>query len=136
MEEMKLKQYPNKERFPLRLIMTEVNDMENPRTYARITWWTRGEAPGDRSEWNMTPVLGAVGLDPDILIKDIREDLLVQWRLQFTGDVNLLPWPDDIITVVEEHSTVVFFKERDDAQDSLISMPEVRYGGRRKPMDA
>ena len=116
--EMQLIQLQDKERRPIRLIVTV---MPEQTTDVRVTWWTQGQG-SERLEWNFNATLDTTDASIQELQDEIRAEVLVQWKLQVEGSTDLLPWPEDLITVVEVHSTVSFFSEVDDVKGRLISM--------------
>ena len=115
---IQLRQYFDKERRPIRLIATV---MPEQTTDIRVTWWTQGQG-SERLEWNFNATLDTTDASIQELQDEIRAEVLVQWKLQVEGSTDLLPWPEDLITVVEVHSTVSFFSEVDDVKGRLISM--------------
>ena len=116
---IQLRQYFDRERHPIRLICSVLPDQT---TDIRVTWWTQGQG-SERLEWNFNATLDTTDASIQELQDEIRAEVLVQWKLQVEGSTDLLPWPEDLITVVEVHSTVSFFDEVDDVKGRLISMP-------------
>ena len=109
-QDLQLRQYRDPERRPIRLIMSVLPDQT---TDLRVTWWTQGLEGAQRNEWNFNAILDTTDASVQELQDEIRAEVLVQWRLQVPDQsVELLPWPEDLVTVVEVHSTVSFFDEK------------------------
>lgn len=101
---------PNKDRLPLRVILTEILDMDKPRTHIRATWFTDAGSEDQIHTWNWEVEVDGLGLPLDSMVKDVQTQVMFQWRL--AGDHgDPLPWPEMVITLVEEHSRVAFVTE-------------------------
>lgn len=118
----------NEDRDPIRVIITEMPDMENPRTQVRVTWFTQAREENSLDEWNFNCLIRGVGIPLDKVKHDMRECVLPQWRIQAPVgcSTELVPWPEEIKTLTEEHSQVHFFKEVADVKIHLASMSEMR----------